>query len=73
MSTNLRKAQKHMQRATELLNQGQLGFGTGPPNTGKRLKKINDAGPEKKQGMFDWEKLETLPRELKENIVMRER
>ena len=28
MSTNLRKAQKHMQRATELLNQGQLGFGT---------------------------------------------
>ena len=30
MSTNLRKAQKHMQRATDLLNQGQLGFG-GPP------------------------------------------
>ena len=27
MSTNLRKAQKHMQRARELLNQGQLGFG----------------------------------------------
>ena len=27
MSTNLRKAQKHMQRATELLNQSQLGFG----------------------------------------------
>ena len=27
MSTNLRKAQKHMQRAKELLNQGQLGFG----------------------------------------------
>ena len=32
MSTNLRKAQKHMQRARELLNQSQLGFG-GP---GKR-------------------------------------
>ena len=31
MSTNLRKAQKHMQRATELLNQSQLGFG-GPSN-----------------------------------------
>ena len=28
MSTNLRKAQKHMQRATELLNpESQLGFG----------------------------------------------
>ena len=27
MSTNLRKAQKHMQRAKELLNQSQLGFG----------------------------------------------
>ena len=27
MSTNLRKAQKHMQRARELLNQSQLGFG----------------------------------------------
>jgi hypothetical protein len=66
MSTNLRKAQKHMQRATELLNQGQLGFGTGPPSTVKRLK-INGAEPENKQGMFDWEK---LPRELKENIVL---
>ena len=27
MSTNLRNAQKHMQRAKELLNQSQLGFG----------------------------------------------
>ena len=27
MSTNLRKAQKHIQRARELLNQSQLGFG----------------------------------------------
>ena len=27
MSNNLRKAKKHMQRATELLNQSQLGFG----------------------------------------------
>ena len=29
MSTNLRKAQKHMHRAKELLNQSQLGFGGG--------------------------------------------
>ena len=35
MSTNLRKAQKHMQRATELLNQGQLGFGA-PTRSKKR-------------------------------------
>ena len=35
MSTNLRKAQKHMQRATELLNQSQLGFG-------KQMKKSRD-------------------------------
>ena len=34
MSTNLRKAQKHMQRARELLNQSQLGFGV--PATLKR-------------------------------------
>ena len=30
MSTNLRNAQKHMQRAKELLNQSQLGFGAPP-------------------------------------------
>ena len=29
MNTNLRKAQKHLQRATEVLNQSQLGFGGG--------------------------------------------
>ena len=41
MSTNLRKAQKHMQRATELLNRGQLGFGTGDnkPGVGTRARK----------------------------------
>ena len=36
MSTNLRKAQKHMQRATELMNQSQLGFGAN--NDGKEEK-----------------------------------
>ena len=36
MSTNLRKAQKHMQRATELLNQSQLGFGAPPESSSKR-------------------------------------
>ena len=30
---NVRKAQKHMQRARELLEQGQLGFGTGQKRT----------------------------------------
>ena len=35
MSTNLRKAQKHMQRAKELLNQSQPGFGA--PNPGPSL------------------------------------
>ena len=34
MSTNLRKAQKHMQRATGLLNHGKLGFGAGDENEG---------------------------------------
>ena len=34
MSTNLRKAQKHMQRATKLLNYGKLGFGAGDENDG---------------------------------------
>ena len=36
MSTNLRKAQKHMQRAKELLNQSQLGFGAPPESSSKR-------------------------------------
>ena len=31
---NVRKAQKHMQRATALLNQSQLGFGTGDVEPG---------------------------------------
>ena len=31
---NVRKAQKHMQRATDLLNQSQLGFGTGDVEPG---------------------------------------
>ena len=38
MSTNLRKAQKHMQRATKLLNQGQLAFG-GPDGVETRAQK----------------------------------
>ena len=39
MSTNFRKAQKHMQRATELLNQeGQLGFG-GPDGVATKKRK----------------------------------
>ena len=39
MSTNLRKAQKHMQRATELLNpESQLGFG-GPDGVATRKRK----------------------------------
>ena len=38
MSTNLHKAQKHMQRATELLNRSQLGFG-GPDGVKTRGQK----------------------------------
>ena len=42
MSTNLRKAQKHMQRARELLNQGQLGFGVNSkPSTPKIVYRYN--------------------------------
>ena len=41
MSTNLRKAQKHMQRAQELLNPQNFGFGTPGPIRRKR-DKYND-------------------------------
>ena len=37
MSTNLRKAQKHMQRAKELLNQSQLGFGVETRSNKRKL------------------------------------
>ena len=33
---NVRKAQKHMQRATDLMEQGRLGFGFGTSELGKR-------------------------------------
>jgi hypothetical protein len=33
---NVRKAQKHMQRAKELLNQSQLGFGAHTESSSKR-------------------------------------
>ena len=40
---NVRKAQKHMQRAAELLNQGQLGFGVGEKSElGKRPREEDD-------------------------------
>ena len=42
MSTNLRKAQKHMQRATELLNQSQLGFGVPKPNRNENKRLQNE-------------------------------
>ena len=42
MSTNLRKAQKHMQRARELLNQGQLGFGVNTDQKENQLQKLPD-------------------------------
>ena len=47
MSTNLRKAQKHMQRAKELLNQSQLGFGANgedPPLKRQRTSKVAAEG-----------------------------
>ena len=53
MSTNLRKAQKHMQRATELINQeGQLGFGAGGEGVLTRGKKrqIDELEKRKKKG-----------------------
>jgi hypothetical protein len=43
MSTNLRKAQNHMQRAKELLNQSQLGFGANgedPPLKRQRTSQV---------------------------------
>ena len=52
---NVRKAQKHMQRAAELLNQGQLGFG-GP------TKRIATTQEQKKQGAASL--LESLPSEV---------
>ena len=36
MSTNLRKAQKHIQRASEILNDGWLGFGVNGDDPRKR-------------------------------------
>ena len=44
MSTNLRKAQKHMQRATELLNQSQLGFGTGDDGPSNNMMPVDNRG-----------------------------
>ena len=41
MSNNLRKAQKHMQRATDLLNQSQLGFG-GPDKIRDKRERLPD-------------------------------
>ena len=50
MSTNLRKAQKHMQRAKELLNQGQLGFG-GPDGVETRARKRKRKEREEKEAL----------------------
>ena len=69
MSTNLRKAQKHMQRATELLNQSQLGFG-------KQMKKsrelqefggIDDIDIQSQQRMLDHLTCEEIVRISKVN------
>ena len=52
MSTNLRKAQKHMQRAKELLNQSQLGFGANgeePPLKRQKTNEISASEPERRQ------------------------
>ena len=52
MSTNLRKAQKHMQRATELLNQGQLGFGANgeePPLKRQKTNEISASEPNRRK------------------------
>ena len=43
---NVRKAQKHMQRATELLNQGQLGFG----GRGSKRSRNTELDPTESQG-----------------------
>ena len=57
MSTNLRKAQKHMHRAKELLNQGQLGFGAN--NDGKEEK---ESSSKRKRTPEESPKLEKKPR-----------
>ena len=57
MSTNLRKAQKHMQRATELLNQGQLAFG-GPDGVETRAQK------RQRKELEELEEKEALKKEL---------
>ena len=51
MSTNLRKAQKHMQRATELMNQSQLGFGANDDDNAEKesslkRKRTSEESPE---------------------------
>ena len=64
MSTNLRKAQKHMHRARELLNQeGQLGFGG--PNDNIPSKKQRVEKEDVPEGPDHWSK---LPHELHEKI-----
>ena len=54
MSTNLRKAQKHMQRARELLNpESQLGFGAGddtPKRSQKRVREEDSIIRTRRQG-----------------------
>ena len=57
MSTSLRKAQKHMRRATELLNQGQLGFG-GPDGVETRAQK------RQRKELEELEEKEALNKEL---------
>ena len=49
---NVRKAQKHMQRARELLNQSQLGFGTGDGNPDNHVLNTQPRSEEMKRDQF---------------------
>ena len=69
MSTNLRKAQKHMQRARELLNpESQLGFGTLPVQQGSnQLSKLAD---KHKQHARSW--FESLPLQIRNEFITKD-
>ena len=69
MSTNLRKAQKHMQRAKELLNQSQLGFG-GPGNlatTRSQTRKMEESKKELQSN--DENILNRVSDDIRDNVI----
>ena len=77
MSTNLRKAQKHMQRATDLLNQSQLGFGVETREQKKRKRELEtDEQLEKKIPEHDLQQIfqtnEQLEKKIRERVENRE-